>query len=160
MILAIGSLRMSADTHTSTMTVTVGQTFTINPVSMSGLSTSNALSGSATFPETDGLSVSRTSHSVHIVGQNKPGWSNSLDGAYYTYDIKALKTGTYVITGSASRCKSYSSTMSGTYRSYYVKERESGSFSCTVTVVDVTSISIPSSKTLNLGEIYTFNPSI
>ena len=142
------------------MTVTVGQTFTVNPVSLSGISTSNVLSGSAKFPDTDGLSVSSTSHSVHIVGANKPGWSNSLDGSYTTYSVKALKTGTYVITGSASRCKSYGHSMSGTYTSYYVKEYESGSFTLTVTVVDVTSISIPSTISVRIGDSYTFNPTI
>lgn len=142
------------------MTVTVGETFTINPVSLSGISESNVLSGSASFPDTDGLSVSRISHSVHIVGADKPGWSNSLDGSYSTYSVTALKTGTYVITGSASRCKKYGSSMSGTYVSYYVEERESGSFTCTVTVVDVTSIYIPPTLSLSVGESYKLTPVI
>ena len=146
--------------HTSTMTVTVGQTFTINPVSLSGISSSNVLTGSATFPDTPGLAVTSTYHSVHIVGQNKPGWSNSLDGGYTTYSVTALQTGTYTITGSASRCKSYGHTQSGTYTSYYIKERESGSFTCTVTVVDVTSIYLPSTLSVGLGNQYTFSPVI
>ena len=146
--------------HTSTMTVTVGQTFTINPVSLSGISSSNVLTGSATFPDTPGLAVTSTYHSVHIVGQNKPGWSNSLDGGYTTYSVTALQTGTYTITGSASRCKSYGHTQSGTYTSYYIKERESGSFTCTVTVVDVTSIYLPSTLSVGLGNQYAFSPVI
>ncbi len=147
-------------TKTSTKTVTVGQTFELNPVSWSGISSGKGvLSGSAKFPTTDGLAVSSANHSVTIVAAKNS--HNGITGSYTTYTVTALKTGTYVITGSATSCKSYSSKMESIYwTTYSVTERYSGSFSCTLNVVDVTSISIPSNISLTIGENYTFTPTI
>lgn len=153
-----------ADTKTSTKTVTVGQTFEVNPVSLSGISSGKGvLSGSATFPSTDGLSVSPSNHSVTIVAakSGSVGAHNGISGSYTTYSVKALKPGTYVVTGSATSCLSYTSKMESIYwTTYSVSSRASGSFTCTITVVDVTSISIPSSLSLTLGSTYQFSPII
>lgn len=164
LLLSCITLTSWSDTRTITKTVTVGQTFDLNPVSMAGISSGRGiLSGSATFPNTDGLAIAPSNHSVTIVAANTTGsiQNNGITGNYYTYKVTALKTGTYVITGSASSCISYSSKMESIYwTSYTITERASGSFTCTVNVVDVTSISIPSSKSLSIGESYTFNPTV
>ncbi len=149
---------------TSTKTVTVGQTFELNPVSMAGISSGKGvLSGSATFPNTDGLAVAPSNHSVTIVAERTTGSmkNNGITGNYYTYKVTALKSGTYVITGSASSCISYSSEMESIYWTRYtITKTASGSFTCTLNVVDVTSISIPSNKSLTIGETYRFTPTI
>ena len=141
---------------TYTKTVTVGETFVINPVSMSGFSTSKALSGSASFSDESAFSIVSTSHSVIIAGSS----NNGIKGTYYTYSVTALKAGTYTISGSCSICKSYDFSVGMNGTSYWVKEREYGSFTCTVTVVDVTSIYIPSEVSMNVGDTYTFSPII
>lgn len=134
---------------------------------MSGISTGKGvLSGSASIPSTDGLAVSPTSHSVTIVAEKKQEGNtidahNGIYGSYTTYKVTALKPGTYVIQGSASSCTSYTKTQSSIYWSTYsISAKASGSFTCTVTVVDVTSISIPNTKTMTIGENYTFTPTI
>jgi len=163
-MLVFGCVYAFPDTRTSTKTVTVGQTFEVDPVSLSGISSGKGvLSGSATFPNTDGLAVSPIKHSVTIVAADNTGSSkhNGISGSYTTYSVTALKTGTYVITGSASSCKSYTSKMESIYwTSYSVTERYSGSFTLTVTVVDVTNVSLPSTLLVNLGDTYTFSPII
>lgn len=166
-MLICGCLNVFPDTRTSTKTVTVGETFDINPVSLSGISTGKGvLSGSATFPTTDGLAVSPANHSVTIVAAkpqtgNTIGAHNGITGSYTTYSVTALKTGTYVITGSASSCTSYTSKMQSVYwTDYSITARASGSFTCTVTVVDVTSVSIPGVLQINLEDTYTFSPTI
>ena len=164
-MLVFGCIYVFSDTRTSTKTVTVGQSFEVNPVSLSGISSGRGvLSGSATFPDTDGLAVSPTNHSVTIVAAKNTGTignHNGITGSYTTYSVTALKTGTYVITGSASSCKSYTSKMESVYwTTYSITERYSGSFTLTVTVVDVTNVSLPSTLSVNLGDTYTFSPII
>ena len=86
-LLVLFSPKVFGDTKTSSMTVTVGQTFTINPVTLCGFSTSKALSGTATFPNTDGLAVSPSTKSVTIAGSG----DKALKGSYITYTVTALK---------------------------------------------------------------------
>lgn len=114
------------------------------------------MSGSASVSDNSAFSVASTYHTVIIAGTS----SNGLKGGYYTYSIKALKTGTYTISGRATICKKYDYSVTTSGTNYWAKETESGSFTCTVTVVDVTSISIPSSISVQIGSSYTFTPVI
>ena len=149
---------------TYTKIVTVGETFEIDPVDLSIVwtwSDKGILSGSASFPETNGLAVSATKHNTTIVSN---AWGDDLSGSYTTYSVTALQTGTYVITGSVSVCtdyEKYTIYKNGyPYPAYRVTGRRYGSFTCTVTVVDVTSICIPSEVSVNVGCTYTFSPII
>ena len=139
-------------TYNHTKTVTVGETFELNPVYASGYSTDKALSGYATFPDGDAFAVASTSHSFTIqsfMGVN-------VTGRYNTYKVTALKAGTYTITGGCTICKELGFSTSGVW----VKEREYGYFNMTVTVVDVTSVYIPENVSVSVGDTYTFSPII
>lgn len=147
------------DTETSTKTVYVGETFTINPVSMSGLSSSKALSGAAEFSDASAFSVAKSYRSVTIAGTSSEG----LKGGYNMYEVTALKAGTYTITGSATICTEYDWYLSGFNKYYNIKETKSNSFVCTVKVKPVpvvTQVVIPSAYTITIGATYTFSPQI
>lgn len=146
-------------TKTSSKTVYVGSTFTINPVSLCEFSTSKAMSGVANFPSGNAFAVANSYHSVQLAGTS----TNGLKGGYNTYEVTALTVGTYTITGGSTICTEvgWSVSISGT--SYYAKKTDYNSFTLTVTVKPVpkvTQIVIPSTHTMTVGESYTFSPII
>lgn len=147
------------DTRTSSQTVYVGSKFTVNPVTLSGLSTSKAMAGSAKFPEGP-FAVAQTYHTVQIAGSS----SSGLKGGYYTYEVTALQAGTFTITGGATVCTKVDWAISfGGGTNYWAKETQYNSFTLTVTVKPVpvvTQIIIPSSYTTNIGATYQFSPQI
>lgn len=140
------------------MTVYLGAKFTVNPVTLAGLSTSKALSGIANFPD-GAFSVARTYHDVRIAGTS----TNGLMGGYNTYEVTALQVGVFTITGGATVCTKVGHSVGVGGSNYWAEETQYNSFTLTVTVKPVpvvTQIIIPSSVNVTIGDTYTFSPQI
>lgn len=93
------------------------------------------------------VSRKKTSYSTGGVG------GTTLEGFYCTYSVKTLKVGTYTITGNVryTYVKNSVTNYTGTTIKYNVVVKAKPV---------VTSITIPSSLTLSMGDSYTFSPVI
>jgi len=127
-------------------TVHVGESFSVTPWNISGLG-GTCVSTSCSSNDYSALSVTKVyESSTHY-------WDGFTwkDGFSATYDVKALKTGSYQIYAVANGI-----THKGTNVTYV-----SASILIHVTVTNapvVTAITIPNSLELSLGETYTFSP--
>lgn len=138
------------------ITVTVGQSIVINPVSDIGMSWSDALG----CPTSASYTVSDNAAFAITPTKKRTSWNwykvnNSTEGYYYTYNLVANKLGTFTFTGRVYYI--YQTTRDGTIYTAYTK---STTAVYNITVVDVTSISIPNVLTKNVGDTYTFSPII
>ena len=145
--LFVGSARLSAISPDEVLNysflLTVGKSITIDPYSDCGLQKKNgdydtrANDFSTTYNEEELLVTYQL-----IKGKNYNGWFDSI----YTYTISPQKEGvfTFIVLFPYSR--------GGSVKYYQV--------TYTINAVDVTSISIPSSLSLTLGESYTYSPVI
>lgn len=132
-------------------TVYVGDSFTINPwgtlktLVRSSFFECSSTSCYATGTSIDAFTINESSRTKTTIFQN----SGFGEGYYCTYSIKALKTGTYTIKANAyAQFKLEYATYNCTYK-ITVKEKPK-----------VVSISIPSTKSLEVGKTYTFSPVI
>lgn len=131
------------DTKTFNITMTSGKTTHIYPRSdiIPFLDIGATVNGDKAYeltgPDPSGLSV--------LVLEVRDTWGN-LQG--YTFDIRAISKGTYVLT------------TSGTHRVFSSRPWSSWKAVYYITVVDVESITLPSTLTLQKYQQYTFNPGI
>ena len=131
------------DTKTFNITMTSGKTTHIDPRSDIkpflgiGATVNGNKAYELTGPDPSGLSV--------LAIEVRDTWGD-LQG--YTFDIRAISKGTYVLT------------TSGTHRVYSSKPWSSWKAVYYITVVDVESITLPSTLTLQKYQQYTFNPGI
>ena len=133
--------------YSTSRTMYVGETITLDP--KSNCSVSSYCFGTSLTYDTSAFNVERVSHTNSLGFQNVNG---STTGTYYTFKIKALKTGTYTVKSIVQ----YYESMSG-YKS------RSNMATYTITIKErpkVVSISIPSTLSLSLGDIYSFSPII
>ncbi len=153
------SLVTYGENKTISQTVYVGSTFSVNPVSICGFSTSKAMSGVANFPIGNAFSVASSYHTVQLAGNS----TNGFKGGYNTYEVTALEIGTYTITGGSTICTEVGWSIGSGGTSYWAKKTEYNSFTLTVTVKpvpQVTQIILPSAYTATIGDNYTFSPQI
>ena len=159
LLCAIATMSMAQITYvTRDITLTVGVPYTINPVSDLGITATKVLSvyalgteGEVTHNGNASYQISNASsfqiEPIQYVAYKSP-YVNVESRYYYAYKLTANKTGTYTF----KQCVSY-------YTKYenvnYLSE-----ITYNITVVDVTSIYIPSELTVNLGDGYTFSPVI
>ena len=135
-----------------TLTVTVGVPFTINPVSDAGFTPEDLDSHQYFNPETNKLSttyyLSNNTACTVTYSENKIplNYVTSSSGYYYIYTLTATKTGTFTfVDGYYGKVGASWTTITMIY---------------TINAVTVTSISIPSTKVMNVGDKYTFSPTI
>lgn len=127
------------------VTITIGNTITIDPVSVLGIDISYVPYSTGDYTLTNnsgstvkGFQVTSTKKNVTV--------DKYTTTSYYVYTLKAINTGSYTF---KEKVKYYDNTYSYTNTVTY-----------NFTVVEVNSISIPSTLTLKLGETYTFDPII
>lgn len=129
-----------ASDETRTYTVTVGSKVQISP--SNGTSTLYINKNSSyIISDANAFTITTQKH------------TNSYGSTTYTYDLynlTALKAGTYTFETTISYRNT--SSISSTWKNYTITH--------IITVVDVTSISIPSQVTLSLGDTYTYSPQI
>ena len=138
-LLAMSLIRLFAYSHyTTTITLMVGESTTINPASDTGVSPKYAQYMSYTmynYPENGAFTITPT----------RIGSTNA-----YTYKIDALKRGSYQMVVTVP----YNDTSAG-YSSYGSREA-----TYNINVIDVTQINMPSSLNLQPGDTYTLTPQI
>jgi len=131
------------------VTLKVGDSFNVDPWSIANLTGYTAVSTSCVSSDNSALSVTETSRIKTSVAYSATSWS---DGFYAKYKVKAIKTGEYVVTASAL---GYSWIKNPTSKSETIK------YYVTVNALPVvTSITIPGSLQLSIGDTYTFKPVI
>lgn len=122
------------------LTVTVGKTFTLNPPSDLGLSSSHVTNGTYNY------SISNASYCT-ITSEWKTGNSSYSDGKYRVYKVTTTKTGTFTFSQKIS----------------YYRNGYSGDATVTYTInsVDVTNINLgTTSLSMHIGDVYSFSPTI
>ena len=153
-----GSQYKNYDPVTIAITMSVGESMTLNPISDLGMSTSNTLgcpfSASYDVSDFSAFTVTPTAVQTTWTAYYKVDGSNT--GFYHTYDIVAHKAGSYTLTGNVSYIWELYTPGDGHYYAYGRDVQATYN----ITVVDVTSISIPNSISLFVGDTYTFSPII
>ena len=125
--------------RTYSKTVMLGKSITLNPYSDLGVS-SNYFRG-CSYTISDNSAFTINSESVNVGTSSSPKY-------YYKYTLTALKTGVYTFVAKISYQKALESNYSYAYATY------------TINVVEVTGVSIPSSLSLTIGDVYAFSPII
>jgi len=132
-----------------------GESVTINPCSTLGISTNGGYTGVATqathsISDKDAFTLMATKKTTKYASTG-----GFYEGYYYTYKLNALKSGIYTFYGRVAYVSDYSG-ISGSSISI-------ATATYTITVKKkpvVTSITIPSTLSLDLGKSYTFSPVI
>ena len=141
------------DNVTKDITMTVGETITVNPLSEIGILTFGGLGcgTSASYTVSDDKAFTITS-SKQTTSHSPYNINGSTNGYYYIYNLKALKAGNYTFVGKVGYISS-----TGSY-GYFGVSTASATYN--ITVVEVTKISIPSAISVEIGKTYTFSPKI
>ncbi len=140
------------DNVSKNITMYEGESVTINPLSDLGIKTFGAL-GTATsahfyLPDESAFVVTATKYTTSY---------GVKEGYYCTYNVTALKTGVYLFYGHVS----YTSDFPPAFSSLYIISKAVATYTITVKKKPVvTSITIPSTLSLDLGKSYTFSPVI
>ncbi len=145
---------------TKNITLTVGNSTRIRPRSDIGISTSGSGLGAAGVAVSAGYSISDKTAFNIVANEYKTSFSGvgSEKGYYYEYNITALSPGTYTFEGSVSYISSVST--GGMFSSTYLTSYSTAFATYTIIVKELTSITIPSTLSLDLGKSYTFSPVI
>lgn len=134
---------------TEKITIQLGNTHTLNPKSSLGITDTHLLAGCSQLSgDVSAFEIVR-GEKISPYGAKANHNVKHVDGYYYEFKVKPLKAGTFTLKGSCSYVVGFGPSIQSNKTITY-----------TITVPQVESITIPSTKTLKVGDSYTFSPKV